>query len=373
MTHLFIVMPGKLGPEGHEQQYTRLLLDAAALRGWPAGIVSIPDDTKFVTEAAPRTLLSRAVNRLRYERTRHRRIAAWRGLFAVRGRANALFILHTASYDEMGLIARAFAAAARQGVVGRLAIVLRYDHYDDEAARSFIATSLAPATQAPIDLFSDSADLCDLLAPLAAVRIGLVHPPCIVTPRAVARAPLLGYFGARRTIKGFTHLPAVIDAAQAIWNDLGAFVQCYPHPHDPADPAIDAALATLHTMPYVDLLESTLSPDAYATRLARCAAVLLPYDSHHYRAGTSGIFVEAVASGAAVVATTGSWMEKEAKRYGLTRVVACDWSDPRAAGTVAAQAARKALEPWLPTRGEHEWIAAHAPCALLATLAGETG
>lgn len=210
-----------------------------------------------------------------------------------------------------------------------------------------------------------------LLAPLAPVPIGLVRPPFAPSPPQAPRIPLLGYFGARRVVKGFARLPAAITAAAARWSDVRAFIQCYRHPQDESDPATESALAALRAMPAVELLDTTLAPEDYQKWFDRCAAVLIPYDARHYRAGTSGIFVEAVASGSAVLTTTGSWMAKEAKRFGLTRVFACDWTVYEATGALVVRALRIGLEPWRPTLGECDWIAAHAPAALLARLVAE--
>ncbi len=368
MTQVFIVTPEACGPEGHERHYTELLLEAATSRGWPAATVWATDDAAAPAPLPERAALPlRAVNRLRHALARRRRIAAFRDLFALRGTPDARFILHTATYEDVGLIARGFALASRRRPVGRLVIVLRYDHYDDEPARAFIRHALAPAARAPIDLVADSVDLRDVLAPLAPVRIGLARPPVTVAPSPRQRAPLLGYFGARRAVKGFDQLPAVIAAVTAGRSDVKAFVQCYRHPHDEADAATETAFAALKAMAEVELVDAPLSPEDYQDWLQRCAVILIPYDAHHYRAGTSGVFVEAVASGAAVLTSRGSWMAKEAERNGLTRVLACDWGDG-SAGALAEAALGIGLRAWTPTPGERSWIEAHTPDALLSAL-----
>jgi hypothetical protein len=372
LTQVFIITPDASGPEGHEQHYTRILVEAATSRGWPAATVWTADGMAPPAPLPERAALPlRAVNRLRHALSRRRRIAAFRDLFARRGTPNARFILHTATYEDMGLIARGFSLAARRLSVGRLVIVLRYEHYDDEPTRAFIRHALAPAARAPIDLVADSVDLCDLLAPLAPVRIGLARPPVTVRPAARQRAPLFGYFGARRAVKGFSHLPALIAAATAGRRDVKAFVQCYRHPHDEADPATETAFAALKAMAAVELVDAPLSPEDYQDWLQRCAVILIPYDAHHYRAGTSGVFVEAVAAGAAVLTSRGSWMAKEAERNGLTRVLACDW-DSGTAGAFAEAALRIGQEAWQPTPDERRWIDAHRPEALLSALIGHS-
>lgn len=370
MKKLFIITPDASLPHGHEQHYTQLLIDAATEKGWSTATLWTANGATLPTTPLP-SLPMRAVNRLRHGLARSRRIAAFRDLFTHHGAENVRFILHTATYDDLGLVTRGFALAAQRKKLGRLVIVLRYEHYDDEQTQAFIRHALTPAARAPIDVFADSVDLCELLAPLAPVPIELVRPPIAVLPWHGRRSPLLGYFGARRALKGFGHLPTAIAVVSAQRADARTFVQCYRHPHDEADPATEAALDRLRAMPQVDLVDAPLSAADYQERLRRCAVILVPYNARHYRAGTSGVFVEAVASGAAVLTTKGTWMAKEAKRHGLTRVFACDWDDVGTAGALALAALSIGLEPWQPTSAECHWIADHAPAALLARLVGQ--
>lgn len=368
MTRIFIVTSGAPGPEGHESHYTRLLSEAAQARGWPAQVLHGPAPPALLAPSPALPL--RALRRLRYELARRARARAYAELFAANGGADARFILHTATYEEIGIAARAFSALSVRRPLGALSIVLRYDVADDGGATAFVRAALAPCVDAAIDLFADSAALRDRLAPLVPKAVGLARPP-LAPPPVVSRQPRLGYFGARRAVKGFAHLPALITAARAQRHDLEAFVQCYRHPHDAPDEAVEAAFAALSAMPGVTCVNATLPQASYEAEIAACAVVLMPYDARHYRFGTSGVFIEAAAAGAAALVSAGSWMAREAADAGLTRVFACTWEDAEVAGARAAGAVAVGLAAWNPSAAERAWIAAHTPDRLLAVLAPE--
>ena len=140
--------------------------------------------------------------------------------------------------------------------------------------------------------------------------------------RTTSGSILCGYFGARRRPKGFHHLPALIDALGAIEPSARFIIQAYRHRDDRADdPLIDQQAERLKKMPHVHLIEQPLGSEDFAKELAACSLVLLPYDADVYREATSGVFVMAVAAGAVVVTTEGTWMARQAQKYSMGQVV----------------------------------------------------
>lgn len=368
-----MLAPGLKNRVGHEHEYTLMAAQAAVSRGAKVRVLcpphredlDLPVETVVALPARRAAVLGlsltakirRRIERL-LDRLDRRRLER---LFRREGPAH--WLVHTATYPEIGAFAAAFAGHGQ----GRLSIILRYDHYDDPDAVALIRRALAPAADPRIALFADSDSLRRLLAPLAPAKIRLAPIPTPPLPPR-PRARVAGFFGAMRRQKGFHRLPALFAAALALDPTLGFIVQAYGHPDDLADPEIDAALAALRAMPAVTLVEHTLDSDAFHEALADCAAVLTPYDAHLYRAGTSGIFTTAMAAGCAVVGGDTGWMSDEAGRAELTRYFPADFDDPASAARTLVQAVETGLAPFAPTKAEANWIAFNSPDRLIEQL-----
>uniref|UniRef100_B0T591 Uncharacterized protein n=1 Tax=Caulobacter sp. (strain K31) TaxID=366602 RepID=B0T591_CAUSK len=369
-----ILAPGLTDRVGHEHEYTSMVARAAIDRGAAVRVIcppsaedlGLPGETLAVLPArrAPirdRSLVSRVRARLL---PFHERLDRWR-LRRLFSRSDpALWLLHTAPYDEIARIAAAFSRSGK----GRLAIILRYDHYDDPAAVEAVRRALAPASDPRIDLFADSETLRTLLAPLSPAEIRLAPIPAQAAPCVTPKLRVVGFFGAMRRQKGFQHLPALFAAALAIDPTLSFVVQAYQHPDDAPDPEIECALAALRATPRTTLLERPLSSKQFHDALAGCAALVTPYDAYIYRAGTSGIFTAGLVIGCAVVGTSTGWMREEAERGGLTRYFATDFADLDASARAVVEAAARGSRPFAPTKAEANWIAFNSADALAERL-----
>jgi hypothetical protein len=62
--------------------------------------------------------------------------------------------------------------------------------------------------------------------------------------------------------------------------------------------------------PYLRLVREPLAPDGYA-ELFRGAVCLQPYDRGEFKDRVSGVTMDALTAGAPIVATSGSWMERQ--------------------------------------------------------------
>ncbi len=76
----------------------------------------------------------------------------------------------------------------------------------------------------------------------------------------------------------------------------------------------------------IQTVPNSLSRTQYETLLNQANIILLPYYAENYRERSSGIFVEAVTAGKAVLVPKNTWMAQELVRYGLEQF-AIEWSD----------------------------------------------
>ncbi|KRA57536.1 hypothetical protein ASD89_07705 [Caulobacter sp. Root656] len=371
---LVILAPGLRDRIGHEHEYTLMIAEAAIARGAAVKVVcppptedlGLPGRTQAVLPAPRKPIRGRSLaDRVRarlapvHDRLDRRR---YRRLFARNGQA--VWLLHTAPYDEIARITRAFSEAGE----GQLWVILRYDHYDEPSAVESVRRALAPAADPRIGLFADSQSLRALLQPLSPAEIRLAPIPVLAPPRRNATARTVGFFGAMRPQKGFTRLPALFSAASALDPELEFVVQAYRHPHDAPDIEIEDALAALRASPRVTLLESPLSSEQFHAALAGCAVLVTPYDAHVYRAGTSGVFTAGIAAGCAVLGTTTGWMREEADRIQLTRYFAADFANVADAGRALVEAAQVGAQPFQPTPAEAAWIRFNSAASLVERL-----
>jgi hypothetical protein len=115
------------------------------------------------------------------------------------------------------------------------------------------------------------------------------------------------YLGAAREEKGFNHLPRLLGDMHEQFGKSGKLkfiIQCTPQIVGRL-PGIQDALDALKKYPasYVELIENVLSDKDYNELIARSDVVLLLYDQKKYRVRGSGIAVEALGYGKAILTT----------------------------------------------------------------------
>lgn len=122
------------------------------------------------------------------------------------------------------------------------------------------------------------------------------------------------FLGDARSSKGFTYLPAVVEALQ---RELAAarirfILQAY-YARSWPDLRSLAARRRLRQWPadQVEQIETPLSSEAYHALLHSAHIVILPYDDPLYRAQSSSVFAEALAAGKPVVVPEGTWMARQ--------------------------------------------------------------
>lgn len=377
MIHRLILLSPELSNDaGHQKEYVSLLADAAGTCGLetlavtgPRGAELLPGiavDERlpaFEPPAPTRGLVARVRRKLEAVRQARHRSEVYRHLFETR-RAGDLTFLHTAPYPEIGVILDAWPGDG----AGRLAVMLRSDHDDDPARMAQIRRALRGAAKPGVSILADTADLAQALGPLAPRPVQVAPAPWSGATNTVARFPgRVGVFGARRRHKGYLRLPGLVQAARRREAGLHFVVHGYPHRELRDDPELDQAGEALRGLG-VEVIEEILPSADMQAHVAACAAILLPYDRHIYRYGSSGMFVQAVASGCGVVVPTGTWMQAEAARSGLERVFDVDIDDSDATVTALVEAARIGAQPHRPGAAEAAWIEGHTPHGLLTRL-----
>ena len=377
MTKSFILLSPEFSSRaGHQAEYIAQMAAAARRSGFTVRVVaptdcSIQIDNASVerilsplnTAPAPSHFAARAIARIRRTLDQHRRRAAYRALFA-QGNTEALWFLHTAPYPEIALAIEAFMAAP----MGRLAVMMRSDHDNVPARMEQIRQALSRAEKGHVDLWADTVDLAEALTPLAPYPVGCSPPPW--TGRIPTVQPVrgrIGVFGARRRQKGYTLLEPIAHVAQARQTGLAFVVHGYAHRELSVDPDLDTTTLALCELG-VSVIDEILPTAAMEDEIAACSAVLLPYDPTIYRRGSSGMFVQAIAMGRAAVVSEGTWMAAEARRIGLSRVIAVDPTDPEATTGALITAACMGIEPFTPTAPEAAWIRASLPDNVLKTV-----
>lgn len=173
----------------------------------------------------------------------------------------------------------------------------------------------------------------EILAPTAAVaelfsRCGFRTrqvPYPVEAPDDVPPAPLthLLVAGGARLDKGFDKVAGVVDALHARGSALPVVVQTSAEAQHLKDPALTAQLERLRrsTYPALRLLPDALDVHAYRA-LFRGAIVLQPYAADVFADRVSGVTLDALAAGAPVVTTAGTWMARCIEPFGAGVVTA---------------------------------------------------
>lgn len=125
----------------------------------------------------------------------------------------------------------------------------------------------------------------------------------------------LGYLGEARENKGFHLLPYVVNCARK--SPLADRIRFHIHAFS-SDPQsqFHRQIVPRLVRPNVELHRDRLSDDEYEDLLSQLDIVLFPYTRANYHAQTSGIFSEAMALGRTVLVPRGTWMARQAAKFG---------------------------------------------------------
>ncbi len=233
-----------------------------------------------------------------------------------------------------------------------LAVMLRASEFDGARGRRHATAVLTriglhalerAAEHRSVRLFTDSDELAAEYARLTSLPVAVVPTPYLVPDSIAAPATReagalrLGFFGQARVEKGFPELTSAIErlSADGGLDGLAFTVQCYVRPGYQGQARHDASRALAVA---ARVLPEMLDSERYFAELASCDAVLLPYAPNRYHSRTSGVFVDALATGLPVVTTAGTWMARQLERHGAGIVYAGRTGDALASAIVELRA-----------------------------------
>jgi glycosyltransferase involved in cell wall biosynthesis len=166
--------------------------------------------------------------------------------------------------------------------------------------------------QPDIHILAPTQAVADLFARCGFERTLRVPYP-VEAPDAAAPEPLrhLLVAGGARLDKGFDKVVDLVEALRARGSTLPIVVQTSAEEQHLKDAALSNLLARLRgsAHPALRLLPDAMGPADYRA-LFRGAIVLQPYDAAAFSDRVSGVTLDALAAGAPVVTTAGTWMAR---------------------------------------------------------------
>lgn len=218
----------------------------------------------------------------------------------------------------------------------RIVLLLRYqkEFYDDPICRRAFRTLERAARSRPIRLATDSARLADDYSSLTSLPFEVLAIPhtcnashVAPTPQSTPEPLRVVSLGNARDEKGFFE---IMRAADLLRPELEAgrlelVLQCNNPWPDQLATEIEQWADSLPQG--VTLIRKPLDTEAYYELLNDSDIVLLPYWRSIYASRTSGVFVEALAAGKPVVASSETWMSDCLGEYGAGTT--CCERDPR--------------------------------------------
>ena len=146
----------------------------------------------------------------------------------------------------------------------------------------------------------------------------LPYPP--TPPARAAESPPFRqvlYAGAAREDKGFTQVVDLVERLARLKERIPVTVQTSADHYEKYSPATRADLARLKAIAYapLTLVGETLTPEGYSA-LFPGSICLQPYRRADFVDRVSGVTLDAMAHGAPVIATQGTWMAGMIERFG---------------------------------------------------------
>ncbi len=374
--------------KGHDRDYDYAVADEAVRQGVPVEL--------WVPLRGQANLPAYVRERLKYEVKKDRNIfrQVWDGV--VRGRElrgllrtgalgpDCTVLIQKIDYSFMVTF---WVAALGLRVQPRFVVILRRglrDHYLGHRLAGALLISLINYpfmkylyARKRFCFWSDSEMVTEELKAEGMSRARTVPIPHLPDrPTAAPQGPrhLIGYLGGLRLEKGAALLPALVEGL--IVRRPAAVFLLHVYLHQGETEELEAVrrrlLALAARYPRnLEIIDRYLPEKEYKAQLARCAVVLIPYQASLYAKRTSGVLAEAIAGGAWAVVPGGTWMAKQAERYG--RIVAFDQFAPAAVLAAVEQclAAGEGREAGAVERQIDGWYRFHSPRKYLELLKEE--
>lgn len=239
-------------------------------------------------------------------------------------------------------------------------IMLRFDPPEAAWAQAQLKAAAESAGDR-VHWLSDTRPLAEAYAGIIGKRVTVAPIPIDASALAAVAAtrqrppPVRVVFvGESRVEKGAAVLPAIVRAvlAHRDGRDINFSVQTLAN-IEGGEPGIAAALAELDTLagPRVEILRGELSSEAFHHVLGRGHILLAPYDPAAYRMRSSGLIVQALAAGLAIVApAANSWIARTLTDEGAASFCYAGGEDSivRAVLSAAAHIRDRSIAPRVP-------------------------
>lgn len=236
------------------------------------------------------------------------------GISAVTWNSETRAYFPTVFWPEAALVALQSRAITDAGA--QVSVCLRFDPPEQPSGQTQLRD--AAQTNAAIDWCSDTDELAAAYAAILGRPVRTIRIPVdldALRQRSGERAPAppvrVAFIGESRREKGFHLLPQLV--ADVVNNgdaDVRFTIQLL-RPKSNADPVIAGAVKRLEALAgdRLHLVEGALDHDAFHAILASSHVLLLPYEPRSYARRSSGLLVEGLAAGLAIVAPgADSWM-----------------------------------------------------------------
>ncbi len=322
-----IVDPNLRNVVGHYFEYDRAVAEGAAEAGYDSFVLAAHDvDPAIAAQLGARAVFTRDIwglsgpgSRLRVGIGKLRDNARFgldllKALRRIRLPARSVVFAHTFIDRQMlALALLPFLLVFRRGL--RFNFLLRYQPFFYMGPVGWLSFRLLEraARFRTIHLTTDSARLADQLGRLTDLPVHVLPIPHVppAPPAEQARDPARPLtfvsLGNARDEKGIFE---ILDAIRILHRDgqldgMRFVLQC-----NDAAPDVQAAIEQFHAeaLPNCELLFDKLETTEYYRRLHEADVGLVPYWRSIYLARTSGVFMEALSAGKAVIATSNTWM-----------------------------------------------------------------
>lgn len=303
----------------------------------------------------------------------HRRFRRIQALWLLRRllREPGRILIATAGTTDLALAE--IAAAGRTIAPHRLHLFVHW--VGAKAGKTKLLTKIA-RRQPNLQIFGPTPAVVDLFA-RCGFQARLVPYPVEATdetPAAVEPFRHLLVAGGARMDKGLDRIVALVDEMQARGSTLAMTIQTSAEAQHARDAEVAGLLDRLRrsALPGLVLRSEALAPDAYRA-LFRGAIVVQPYRAADFADRVSGVTLDALAAGAPVVATAGTWMARLIDAHGAGVAVA-DLGAPSLRAAIETVRADYAGFAARARRASQQLRESHSARALIdALLAGKEG
>ena len=197
--------------------------------------------------------------------------------------------------------------------------VFLYFHWVRETPDKLDSLRKIAARQPNLVILGTTASVVDVFRRCGFVCVSLLPypPPQAQRPGAAMSFRRLLYAGAARQDKGFRQVVDFVEFLARKKEKIPVTIQVSADHYGKYDTATREDIIRLRATGYapLELATETLSPEAYAALFPGSICLQL-YDRADFRDRVSGVTLDALAHGAPIVATAGSWMAKLIEPFG---------------------------------------------------------